>query len=109
MPRMQVQAKPTIKVCRFNREPPWEEKHAAFLSYEANWPQAVEERGQSFLSAAHAPKFSSSVVLWVEEWLAPGYPQARLQQVQPCYRLAGASSQGPQRAEPSRRPAVCSS
>jgi hypothetical protein len=42
-------AKHPIKVCRFNGAPPWEEKHAAFRNVEAIWPQAVEERGQSFI------------------------------------------------------------
>ena len=56
-------------------------KHAAFLDGEAIWPQAVQERGQSFsieLSAGHALSFNSVAVLQVEESLSgPRQQQAR--------------------------------
>src|SRR5271170_2689739 len=101
---LRTQAKQPIRICRFNRVPPWKVKHAAFLDGEAIWPHTVEERGQPLrLSADHAPRFSS-VAVWLEEWLGLK-PQ---QQERRCYQPVERLWPEPLRARQHRQ-AVCSS
>jgi hypothetical protein len=81
-------------------------KRAAFRIGEAYWPQAVEERGQSY-QVIDCPllRFSSAAVLWVEELLEPPW----MQQERPCYLQKDLLLELLLRARVSHRPAVCSS
>ena len=84
---LRTQAKQAIRVCLLNRC--LLRKCNAWRSFlgEANWPQAVEERGQSYkaISADHALDFSLAEALGLREQERRPYPLP----VRQCCLLVG--------------------